>query len=241
MIFYRPWRPVQALSFDLDDTLYHNDPVLFTAEANTLKYLQQFSACEHTDKAFWQNAKGQVLSHNPSLNKDMTLLRRASLEYGLEQCGYQGQELSAKVELAFHEFYRLRSDFKVSEEVQQTLGVLSQRMPLVAITNGNVNVDSIGLGGIFQHCFHASIKQPMKPHPIMFERCSAVLNIAPQQILHIGDNLIKDVYGALKVGFKSAWLAVDREMILTDEPQRVLPHIQLANLGELLDLFVDTD
>ena len=239
MIFYRPWQPVKALSFDLDDTLYDNEPIIQRAEAQLLTFLQQFPECQHTDSSFWRKAKNIAVLNNPQLTQDMSQWRQASLEVGLRECGLRGAALTRLAEQAFYEFYRARSDFNVSETVQQTLKILAQQLPLVAITNGNVDVDSIGLSGVFQQVFHARADQPMKPSPIMFERCASALKLPPQQILHVGDNLEKDVWGALQVGFKTAWLAVNRDMDLRQEPAALLPDVQLQDISELLELVSD--
>jgi FMN phosphatase YigB (HAD superfamily) len=74
----------------------------------------------------------------------------------------------------------------------------------------------------------------MKPSPAMFDLISTKLGIAPQNILHVGDDLEKDVEGAIKAGYQSAWLAVNRPMQLKNERfARLLPHVQLDSLKDL--------
>ena len=109
-------------------------------------------------------------------------------------------------------------------------------MPLVAITNGNVDLQQIGLEGYFCACFKASIKLPMKPDKAMFDAAQAYLNVPHENILHVGDNLPKDIYGALRAGYQTAWYAEDRDMKMRNEKAQVLPHVQLSHLTQLLDL-----
>ncbi len=68
----------------------------------------------------------------------------------------------------------------------------------------------------------------------MFEQAADKLGIAPQHILHVGDNLQKDVYASINAGFQSAWYACNRPMALQLEKVSVLPHVVLDNLSELL-------
>ncbi len=42
MRFYRPLRPLRALTFDLDDTLYDNRPVIARTERESLLFLQNY-------------------------------------------------------------------------------------------------------------------------------------------------------------------------------------------------------
>ena len=41
MKFYRPLKPFKAISFDLDDTLYDNRPIIKKAEKDFIVYLNE--------------------------------------------------------------------------------------------------------------------------------------------------------------------------------------------------------
>jgi putative hydrolase of the HAD superfamily len=138
------------------------------------------------------------------------------------------------VQTCFDWFYFERSNFKVGEAQCQLLAKLAERLPLVAITNGNVNTQQIGIDDYFQHTFKASRKNPMKPHAHMFDQAAAYLNVSRGSILHVGDNLEKDVWGATNAGFSSAWHACDRPMQIEKESVQVLPNVEIHQLDELL-------
>jgi putative hydrolase of the HAD superfamily len=76
----------------------------------------------------------------------------------------------------------------------------------------------------------------MKPSQVMFDLAKNHLGMASHEILHVGDNLEKDVMGARKAGFKTAWYAINRQMDLMNEATSVLPDIELSSLSELLEL-----
>lgn len=44
-----------------------------------------------------------------------------------------------------------------------------------------------------------------KPHPTVFERLLAELEVAPEELLFIGDNVSDDIAGARKVGIRPVW------------------------------------
>ena len=73
----------------------------------------------------------------------------------------------------------------------------------------------------------------MKPSRHMFDEAVRLLDVPAEQILHVGDNLEKDVYGAVAAGMQSAWFACNRPMDIRTEAVRVLPHVELARLDEL--------
>lgn len=234
MIFYRRWTPVKALSFDLDDTLYFNQPIIEQTEQQLIEYLRHnYAACQQTDKKFWQKAKRLAIAEDPTLLLDFTLMRHGTLRYGFKQCGLKGSQLEQAVEDGFNEFYRLRSDFTVAKPVTQLLANLAEFYPLVAITNGNVNLDKIGIADYFSHRFHGGIKQTLKPHRAMFDLTAQALDLKAEQILHIGDDFTNDIIGGLKAGFKTAWYAENRDMRLKRESVSLLPDIHLQQLSDL--------
>ncbi|MFQ3235175.1 MAG: HAD superfamily hydrolase (TIGR01549 family) [Paraglaciecola sp.] len=237
MIFYRQLQKITAMTFDLDDTLYDNHPFILKAEQKLLAFLQQHSPCgTGTDTRYWRRHKLTVLDDHPELHGDMGLLRRKTLTRGLAELGYKSHQLDKAVDDAFAFFYHQRSNFKVSSEVCKILDSLAARLPLIAITNGNVNLQQIGIGDYFQKSFHASLAFPMKPASNMFDAAQQFLQRPASEILHIGDDLQKDIQGAKQAGFSSAWYAYNRTMHLKNEPVSLMPDIQLTSLDELCTL-----
>ena len=237
MIYYRKTGQIKAMTFDLDDTLYDNYPYIIRAEHALIEFLGSFAddpAHSHAD--YWRRHKRITLQQKPNLHSDMGLLRREVLTSGLQAFGHSGPALKNAVDEAFDFFYFERSNFQVSEDVTRILSELGERWPLVAITNGNVNLEQIGIADYFQKSFHASLAFPMKPSSAMFNAAQQLLNLPSNSILHVGDNLEKDVLGAKKAGFMSAWYADNRNMNLQNEDVTVLPDIQLQHLSELCTL-----
>ena len=67
MIFYKNIGSIKALSFDLDDTLYDNVPVINGAEERFAKLLQERYRLpsEIANRAFWDEARAFVLRKEP--------------------------------------------------------------------------------------------------------------------------------------------------------------------------------
>ncbi|MCW8091068.1 HAD-IA family hydrolase [Alteromonas ponticola] len=238
MKFYRPLYSVKAITFDLDDTLYDNGPIIHAAEQTLQLYLKE----HHPQTAKlaphdWNKIKEDLIQANPALASDMGKLRMQSLLTALSS-ELSGEELKEAAKVCFDRFYNKRSDFEIEENIHSCLKKLSRKVPLVAITNGNVNPKNIGISEYFTHFFHASIDLPMKPESPLFKAAVEALDCQPQEILHVGDNLIKDVQGAVNSGMQAAWYAHNRGMIMRYEKVSVLPHVELGSLDELL-LLVD--
>jgi putative hydrolase of the HAD superfamily len=236
MIFYRKIRPFQAITFDLDDTLYDNNVHMPAAESAFKAELHQaFPETTNIAKNEWHQYRVNAISIQPQLKNDMGELRKHILRQLFQSLGFSGSKLRGAVEHSFARFYFHRSNFRVEDNIHSLLKTLAARYPLVAITNGNVNLEQIGLAPYFSHIFKANLQLPMKPHGAMFEASQRALNLTANRILHVGDNLHNDVLGAIKAGFQSAWYAHDRAMLVREESLFLLPHVQLNSLTELLN------
>lgn len=237
MQFYRALPRIKAMTFDLDDTLYNNDPIIEKANQSLLALLaKDYPFAHDTFVSSWRQIQKSLIRSNPALASDMSELRRLGLRTVLAAENLAPESLEQATTRCFEHFYSERSNFKVSSEICDVLHSLSQHIPLIAITNGNVNADSIGIAPYFTHILHASLSRPMKPHRHMFDEASHILNLEPEQILHVGDNLEKDVLGAHKAGFHTAWFAMNRTMAFNQESVPILPSVKLSHFSDLLTL-----
>ena len=236
MRFYRPLAPVHAITFDLDDTLYDNEPVIRQAERTLRAHIgERFPKAAAMKPEDWQSIKRDLIAQTPELASDMGQLRLLTLKSALQH-DVKGEDLHHAATECFDCFYDARSELTLAEEVHHTLRTLADAVPLIGITNGNVNAEKIGISPYFKTIYHASLARPMKPSRSMFDEAAGELGLSPKRILHVGDNLIKDVYGAINAGYQAAWFACTREMHLNYEPVKALPHVHLDDLSELLSL-----
>ncbi|MBU2980076.1 HAD-IA family hydrolase [Alteromonas sp. C1M14] len=239
MRFYRSLSPIKAMTFDLDDTLYNNEPVIQNAEQQLTSYIaEHYPLASAMSQQQWLAIKHKLIQTEPALASDMGQLRMRTLQQALAQDVSDEPALSEAAKACFDCFYHARSAFTLSDSVHSVMQALAQKVPLVAITNGNVDPHTTGLAPHFKMIFHASVTRPAKPARHMFDETAALLNIKPEQILHVGDNLEKDVKGAIDAGFQAAWFAANRPMDLRKEPVTVLPHVALTQLENLI-LLVD--
>ncbi|GAA4494480.1 HAD-IA family hydrolase [Pseudaeromonas paramecii] len=234
MEFFRALGPIAALSFDLDDTLYDNGPVIEQAEAWMVAHMRdaylQTAMC---DRAWWQAQKQQLWREQPALKHDVSLCRRRLLARGLEWGGMAAAEAAHEADKVFTQFLEIRSRVEVPDATRQVLAALAERFPLVVITNGNVLLERLGLDHHFQHVLKAGGGFAMKPAPDLFAQMADRLGLPPARILHVGDDVTTDVLGALHNGYRSAWLN-DRGRSL--QALRRLPDLMLNRLDELLNL-----
>ncbi|MDG2840020.1 HAD hydrolase-like protein, partial [Vibrio parahaemolyticus] len=169
MKFYRRIEPIKAMTFDLDDTLYDNYPVIVRMERELLSWLKHHHpAVAHMNKADWFALKQRVVQQQPELKSDVTLWRLVQLQQAFSQVGYDEDAAHAAAKAAVDVALDWRNRFEVPQQSLDVLEELAQHIPLVAITNGNVDLDRIGLTPYFQQVLKAGPDGLAKPATDMF-------------------------------------------------------------------------
>ncbi|PJC84975.1 2-haloalkanoic acid dehalogenase [Vibrio sp. HA2012] len=237
MQFYKCLSPIHAITFDLDDTLYDNRPVIKRLEKEMLIWLHShhpLSAALSADK--WHQIKQNIADTTPEIRHDVTLWRTQQIKQGLIQLGYSELKARQASETAIQHVLWLRNQIDVPKDTHRVMAELARHFPLVAITNGNVNPHKIGLGDYFQLILQAGPDGRSKPFSDMFSQAADFLSLSPRQILHVGDHLRTDVTGALQAGFQACWINNQKRQIKHEPESRLLPHLEINQLEELLVL-----
>lgn len=237
MKFYRPLKPFKAISFDLDDTLYDNHPIIKKAEADFITHLNVcYPELAELTAHQWGLYKKHLVNEQPELVHDVSLwrieiLKRIMVIYGISE--YKAIEYAQD---AFKEFLRLRSDFVVPHESIKLLDELAKHYPVIAITNGNVDAKQINIEDKFEFILLGGNGFKAKPAPDLFIEAAKRLNIDVTEILHIGDHLITDVYGPQNCGAQSIWFNEHHRPL---DNAKLLPTIEIHHLDDLYCLITD--
>ncbi|MEA5445764.1 HAD-IA family hydrolase [Gammaproteobacteria bacterium AB-CW1] len=198
---------IQAISFDLDDTLWPVAPVITAAEQAVHDFFasQAPTVAERFDVAGLRDLRVSLARELPHLAHDLSLMRRLSLERACQISGVS----TDLAEPAFQVFFQARNRVEWYPDVAATLGRLAQRFPLVALTNGNADLQLTGLAEWFRFSLSAIEVGAAKPDPAMFHAAADRLALAPEQILHVGDDPGCDLAGAHSAGFQA--VLIDRQ------------------------------
>jgi len=138
----------------------------------------------------------------------------------------------------------LRSKVEVPAHHTQVLASLADRVPLALCSNFShtpTAKEVLEEGGMMPHLSAVVISEDVgmrKPHREIFQAVLDALDVAPEEILHVGDSLSADVGGAAPLGIRTAWIT--RRVL---DPAESLgryrgpaPDWQIADLGDLLEL-----
>lgn len=237
MRFYRPVGLISAITFDLDDTLYDNRPVILRTEQESLLFVQQYhpslNALENTDL---KRIRQSLLLAEPEIYHDVTEWRRRAVERAMLDAGLTIDEAAAGAQAAMQHFAKWRSRVDVPQETHETLAKLAEKWPLVAITNGNAQPALFGLADYFEFVLRAGPDGRAKPFNDMYHLAAQRLNMPLGEILHVGDDLTTDVAGAIRCGMQACWIKPEGADLLTASDSRLLPHLEISRLASLTTL-----
>ena len=222
---------IRAISIDLDDTLWPIWPTIARAEAVLLDWLTHHApatAALFSNTEALRAIRNQMVTLRPDLKADLSTLRRESIRLALTQAGEE-PELA---EPAFDLFFAERQRVELFEDAHDTLAFLSARYPVVAVSNGNADVHRIGIGHYFRHSISASDFGVAKPDPRIFHAAATAVQVAPHEVLHVGDDATLDAHGALNAGMQAVWINTANHPWPHGQP----PHATVPSLTALCRL-----
>lgn len=230
--FYRQLQPIKVITFDLDDTLYDNYFVIRAAEQAFLDCLQQLAAIDITD---WQHYKQQLLQQDPIRYEDVIVWRQTAAAQLLKAQGLKDVDIQNIIQQSMQLFVEWRHKIDVPLKNRQFLTELAKHYPLVAISNGNVYPPKIGLDQ-FQLILRGGEHGRAKPHPDLFQQTARHFQCTMQQILHVGDNLVTDVQGAIESGCQAVWINSQQQSLFAFAEATTLPTLAVAEVTDLVFL-----
>lgn len=237
MRFYRPLGQISALTFDLDDTLYDNRPVILRTEQESLAFVRGYHpALSQIENSDFKQLRQALREAEPDIYHDVTEWRRRAVEQAMLNAGLSTQDARAGADAAMANFARWRSAIDVPQETHDTLKALAAKWPLVAITNGNADPSLFGLDGYFSFVLRAGPDGRAKPFSDMYHLAAERLNLPLGEILHVGDDLTTDVAGAIRCGVQACWINPYDADLMQASDSRLLPHIEISRLASLTAL-----
>lgn len=236
MHFYRAMQPVQALTFDLDDTLYDNVPCMAKTEDEFMTCLQQHDGLQDFQFAEFEQFKQLALDDDPEIFHDVVIWREKALGKLFQDKQFHSAQAGSMIADIMDHFIYWRNQLTVPEETHQVLANLANKYPLAVISNGNADIEKIGLADYFQFALRAGPDGRSKPFPDIFHTAATQLAIPSQHVLHVGDNLYADVLGAINGQMQACWINIFAQDIYHLSDAQVLPHVEITTLAELNNL-----
>jgi len=171
--------------------------------------------------------KKNVMASYPELRGRMSELRFQVLRRVFLQSGHDSDSARSMARDAFSAFYQARSTgLTLFDGVDKAFSELKKYYPLIAITNGNADLEIAGFEHLFDYHIKADDFDAPKPAPDMFEAALAKAGVRPEQAIHIGDHPEQDIEAALQLGMKTLWFNEKRASwpLKTSRPHAEFSH-----------------
>ncbi len=220
---------IRAITLDLDDTLWPVWPTIHRAESVLQDWLTQHApatAVLSQQSEVKQAVRAQVNARHADRAHDLSFLRLEAIREMLLQAGDPGH----LAEAAFEVFFAERQRVDLFDDALPALAFWSQRYPVVALSNGNADVHRVGLGAYFHASVSAKSFGVAKPDVRIFEAAARAAQVAPHEVLHIGDDAHLDGVGALAAGMQVAWVNREGHAWLSSDTR---PHLEVRDLHAL--------
>ena len=221
---------IQAITLDLDDTLWPVWPTIARAEVVlqdwlTLHAPQTALLCSDAEQK--KHIRAEVNQRHADKAHDLSFLRYESIRQSLIRAG----DSPHLADEAFDVFFAERQNVTLYDGVEQALERLAARYPLVGLSNGNADVFRTAAGPYFKASVSARQFGVAKPDVRIFHAAAAQLNVPAEAVLHLGDDAHTDVMGAMNAGMQTAWVNTQAH----DWPHDVAQPLTVRHLAELCD------
>lgn len=221
---------IRAITIDLDETLWPVAPAIARAEAALQAWLETHApaVAREFPPATMRSMRDEVFATlDGAARHDYGHVRRTVLARAMVMVG----EDPAKAHAAYQAFDAGRQDVELFPDALPALERLAARFPVVALSNGTADVARVGIGAHFAFALSPRIAGLSKPDPRIFHMACERLQCAPDEVLHVGDDIALDVEAALDAGLQAAWL----NRTGTNWPGARTPDLIVTDLHELLD------
>jgi len=137
------------------------------------------------------------------------------------------------------EAYRAASRFRLQlyPGVEGTLAQLHSKYRLAAVSDAQTayaipELNAVGLSRYFDPIIVSGDFGYRKPHEGLFTEALTAMNMKPSEVLYVGNDMYRDVYGAQRVGIKTVFFRSNQG---TQEKEGVNPDYIIYAFPELLN------
>lgn len=225
--------PVLAITLDLDDTLWPFAPIGARIDQVLHDWMLEHSPATASmyPVAAMRELRERSFRDNPQLHYDLSALRRLTLAEALEKSGASMDLLDP----AYEAFYAARNQVEFYPDALAALRRIAARVPVAAVSNGNADLQRIGIGELFAFQLGSREFGAAKPDPGIFHAACARLGMEHAHVLHVGDHAEMDVAGAMRAGLRGCWINREEHTWTHTGLQPDLQFDTLTGLADWLD------
>lgn len=141
--------------------------------------------------------------------------RTEQMRLALASLGVEDADHAARLSHAY--MTERDRNLRLFDDAIEVLTTLKARYPIGLITNGPADIQrqEIATTGIEPYLDHVFIEGEMrqgKPLKEVFDRAAAAMDLAPHQLLMVGNSFGHDILPAIRDGWRTAWVRRDSDV-----------------------------
>ena len=197
---------IKLITFDLDDTLWDNRPTIINAEVFTRKWIEdKVGVINWGDFNDFLSLRDDLIKKDKSIAWDISKLRKEIFKIKLSHIKPEAFK-NEIVDKAFKIFLSKRHEVSFFDGVEESIKELSKRFTLGVLTNGNADIYKFDIGKYFKFSISSLEAKESKPNRAHFELALNKMDaISFDNMLHIGDHQVNDIYAAYALGIDCIW------------------------------------
>ncbi len=234
---------LKAIFFDMDETLCGTSQADKSAGQKFAAWIQQTYPQVSDPQAFLQRyLQGVYKKLNAEFPQLVALLPdENAFRYGLIQTilAENGIHIDAEqAQQAQHYFDSARMGaFTFFPGVKEMLTDLRKHYKLVVITNGPIfsqhpKLKATQMDEWVDHIIVGGEEPEEKPAASIFQKALNLVDVKPEEALHIGDSLAADIAGANNMGILSVWVNATG----ASNPTEITPNFEIRETVELKEI-----
>ncbi|HHI5022264.1 TPA: HAD family hydrolase [Vibrio parahaemolyticus] len=234
---------LKAIFFDMDETLCGTSQADKAAGQKFAAWIQQTYPQASDPQAFLQRYLQGVYK---KLNAEFPQLVALLPDENAFRCGLiqtilaeNGIHIDAEqAQQAQHYFDSARMGaFTFFPGVKEMLTDLRKHYKLVVITNGPIfsqhpKLKATQMDEWVDHIIVGSEEPEEKPAASIFQKALNLVDVKPEEALHIGDSLAADIAGANNMGILSVWVNATG----ASNPTEITPNFEIRETVELKEI-----
>ena len=227
---------IKVITFDLDDTLWAIAPVIDNANRRMLEWMNENTPKfnQTYDNHGIDQLRDEVMVNNPHLTHDLSQIRLTLIQLGLSRCGYAAA--ASLAQQAFAVYFAARNDVELFAGTHTQLSALKKNYQIGALTNGNADLELVGIDHLFDFYFNSAQIGVSKPHPDFFATALAHTGLGAESFIHVGDHPKHDIIGAQAAGMRTIWMNAQH---IPWPAGQTRPCAEIQHLDQLSDAVAD--
>ena len=225
---------INLITFDLDDTFWDIRSTIINAENNSRKWAEDRIGKKIEWGTFedFMKIRSELVKKDPSLEYDLGMLRKKTIAHHTKKFFKETKDLNEFIEDAYFFFLEQRHKVTFYDDVIAVLEELSAEYKLGVLTNGNADVNKLGIGHLFDFSISSMDVKSNKPDRAHFVKAHELSQVDFKNTLHVGDHPVNDIVGARELGINTMWFNLNNLNWEIDES----PPIQFNKWSQFINL-----